>query len=204
VQKTGLIKRFELYIGRSKYGYRLTKAGAQRLQKYSDNYEVDMNNLSGAISPRKASHCIAEQLIVISKIAFAVRAGKKIKYATEKELSESPDIKGFKRPDVLISIDDIVVAYEVELTRKSMAEVHTSFLRNQNFIENGRVAKIVYMLSSGAFKKKYTDALKDERGIPLYTYNPAQKKDKQNGEFFYFKYQKKMTFKVELMLKDFM
>jgi len=51
MEKAGLITKFELYIGRSKYGYRLTKLGAQKLQKYNEDLTIDFNNLCGVISP---------------------------------------------------------------------------------------------------------------------------------------------------------
>lgn len=204
LEKSGFIKRFNLCIGRSKFGYRLTKAGAYRLQKLSSGLEVNLKNLYGVVKISKAAHCIAEQLIVISKIVFAVKTSKNIKYATEKELSKSRDMKDFKRPDILIAIDNTVMAYEVELTPKDISEVHMSFLRNQNFFKTGRVTKIIYLLSDEAFKKKYIKALEEEKGIPLYTFNSTLKKYKKNRDFFQFKYKDKISFKVEPTLKDFM
>jgi len=203
--KAKLIVKFELYIGRSKYGYRLTKAGAQRLQKYSDDYEVNMFNLSGVISNRKASHCIAEQLILVNKVCDAVKRNVSIKYATEKELSLTRDMKDVKRPDILISLNDSSPdAYEVELTRKSTTEVHQAFLRNENLLATGRVARVIYLLSTQSFENKYKVALSNKNGIPIYEYNAKKRKPIATDERFHFSYKDRLKLYVKKEFKEFM
>ena len=204
MEKAGLITKFELYIGRSKYGYRLTKLGAQKLQKYNEDLTIDFNNLCGVISNRKAAHNIAVQIVLISRIVDAIKTGRTLKYATEKELSTHRDMKDFKRPDLLISTGETVVAYEVELTAKSQTEIDQALLRNQNFLESGKVSSIAYMISNQNFQTRYQNAMNNEEGVPLYEYNAKQKKAKQTGEYFKFQYKNKLSFKYVPELKDFM
>jgi DNA-binding Lrp family transcriptional regulator len=207
MEKTGLIRKFELYVGRVKFGYRLTKKGAQKLQKNSDHMSIDPRNLTGAISNTKAAHCIAEQLILVNKIAHSVKVGVSIKYATEKELSKTRDMRGVKRPDLLIEQASRITAYEAELTHKSNSEIHKILARNKEFIESGKAQEIKYYVSNPIFKEKFERCYKNKNGlvdIPIYKFNDRAKKWIKSNETFQYNFEKIMNFIVTPDLKEFM
>ena len=170
----GLLNRFDLSVGRTKYAYRITKAGLQKLQRHADR-SIQSKEIGGSIKNRTAAHDIGVQLALISRIAFSVSKGElDIEYATEKEFSTG-DKKGMKRPDVTTKLNGRIISYEIELSGKTNKEIHQYFARNENLLQQKLVNKVQYYFSSDALKIHYERIL-DEQSVPVYVYDKTKRR----------------------------